>query len=319
MHMADALVSPAVAIVAGAAAVTLTAISAKKITNSTRQDLMPMMGVLGAFVFAAQMINFSIPGTGSSGHIIGGILLASILGPWAALLTLTSVLVIQCLVFADGGLMALGCNILNMAVTSCLIAFPFVFKPIAGRSDNKWRLMSASVVASIVGLELGACLVTAETELSGVTALSTGRFLGLMTSIHLAIGLVEGLATGAVLWFVASCKPDMLYLRSRREAEKSNAKHRMSRRTRTVLGVLGGAALILAAGFTWLASENPDGLEWSIQRITGATELGAAMIPATAVLPDYNSTFSGIIGGVIVMVTLWCICMVLFRHRHKTA
>ncbi len=73
------------------------------------------MGVMGAFVFAAQMINFAIPGTGSSGHIIGGILLAAVLGPWAAFLTLSSVLLLQCLLFADGGFMALGCNILNMA------------------------------------------------------------------------------------------------------------------------------------------------------------------------------------------------------------
>ena len=80
------------------------------------------MGVMGAFIFAAQMLNFSIPGTGSSGHIVGGILLASMLGPWAAFLTLSSVIIIQCLVFADGGLMAIGCNIINMAAMSTLVA-----------------------------------------------------------------------------------------------------------------------------------------------------------------------------------------------------
>ena len=118
MHMADALVSPAVAGTAGAVAVALIAVASKKVKKIERDDIVPMMGVLGAFVFAAQMINFSIPGTGSSGHIIGGILLAALIGPWAAFITLCSVLIIQCLIFADGGMMALGCNIINMAAMS---------------------------------------------------------------------------------------------------------------------------------------------------------------------------------------------------------
>lgn len=95
--MADALVSPPVAIMAGVAAVSLLVVATRKVAHSSRTDIIPMMGVMGAFVFAAQMINFSIPGTGSSGHIIGGILLAAFLGPWAAYLTLCSVLMIQCL------------------------------------------------------------------------------------------------------------------------------------------------------------------------------------------------------------------------------
>ena len=118
MHMADALVSPAVAGAAAAVSVTLLAVSARKIKRTDSEKIVPLMGVMGAFVFAAQMINFTIPGTGSSGHIVGGILLGAILGPWAAFLTLASVIVVQCLIFADGGLMALGCNLLNMGVSS---------------------------------------------------------------------------------------------------------------------------------------------------------------------------------------------------------
>ncbi|MDE5652744.1 MAG: energy-coupling factor ABC transporter permease, partial [Muribaculaceae bacterium] len=116
MHMADALISTPVALTAGLAATALLGVAGYKV-NKEKSDnvkMVPLMGVLGAFVFAAQMINFSIPGTGSSGHIIGGILLAAFLGPWAAFLTIASVLIIQCLVFADGGLLALGCNIINM-------------------------------------------------------------------------------------------------------------------------------------------------------------------------------------------------------------
>ena len=123
MHMSDALVSPAVFAATGAVSTALIAVAVRKVGRRAEDDAdarqerhtVPMMGVMGAFIFAAQMINFSIPGTGSSGHIVGGILLAALLGPWAAFVTLCSVLVLQCLVFADGGFLALGCNILNMA------------------------------------------------------------------------------------------------------------------------------------------------------------------------------------------------------------
>ncbi len=314
MHMADALVSPAVAGVAGAVAVALIAVSSGKIKKIERNDIVPLMGVLGAFVFAAQMINFSIPGTGSSGHIIGGILLAALVGPWAGFITLCSVLIIQCLIFADGGLMALGCNIINMAAMSCLVAAPLIYKPIAGDGKSIWRITLGAVLASIIGLELGAVLVTVETELSGVTALPTNDFLGLMTAIHLAIGAVEGVATAVVLSFVASYKPDMLYACQERESQDK----RMPKRTKIVMSVLGSLALVMAVGFTWLASSDPDGLEWSIAKITGDTEIGVASVPATAFLPDYDSTFAGVIGGIIVMVLLWCVCALIFR-RTKTS
>ena len=201
--MADALVSPAVAAGAGVAAAALIAVAATKVKKIQRDDIVPLMGVMGAFVFAAQMINFTIPGTGSSGHIIGGILLSAVLGPWAAFITLCSVLIIQCLVFADGGLLALGCNILNMAATSCLIAYPLIFRPIAGNDSKPVRLISASVVSSVLALEIGAAGVTFETELSGITSLPTSVFLSFMLPIHLAIGAVEGIATGGVLCFLA--------------------------------------------------------------------------------------------------------------------
>ena len=122
MHMADALLSPAV----GGAMIAVSACSIgyaiKKVESSdVGEKKLPLMAVSGAFVFAAQMINFTIPATGSSGHIGGGMLLAGILGGFPALLTIAAVLIIQCLFFADGGLLALGANIFNMGVIPCLI------------------------------------------------------------------------------------------------------------------------------------------------------------------------------------------------------
>ena len=120
MHMADALLSPAVGGVMIAASACAIGYSVKKIESTDLgEKKLPLMAVSGAFVFAAQMINFTIPGTGSSGHIGGGMLLAGMLGGFPALSTIAAVLVIQCLFFADGGLLALGANIFNMGVIPC--------------------------------------------------------------------------------------------------------------------------------------------------------------------------------------------------------
>ena len=115
MHMADALVIPAVAGTMYAASTAAAGYSIKKVRLMDEPEKIPVMGVMGAFVFAAQMINFTIPGTGSSGHLCGGMLLTAVLGPWAGFLAMVGILLIQCLMFADGGLLALGCNIWNMA------------------------------------------------------------------------------------------------------------------------------------------------------------------------------------------------------------
>lgn len=321
MHMADALVSPAVAVTAGVVAATLIAVASRQVKRSTRDGLTSMMGVLGAFVFAAQMINFTIPGTGSSGHIIGGVLLSAILGPWAGFLTICSVLIVQCLVFADGGLMALGCNILNMGVISCLVAYPLVYKPIVtGGRLNAKRLSVASIAACTVSLLIGAFLVTLETEASGITALPFGTFLGVMLPIHAVIGACEGVATALVLVFVLRNSPSMISYIDKRVPDVVTSSPDVAagvrRHRRITLWVLGIAALVLAVAFTWIASSNPDGLEWSISRVTGHTELAPAATPATAVLPDYDSYFAGIIGAVIVMTLLWAVTSVIFRRRN---
>lgn len=313
MHMADALVSTPVSITAGVVAATFLMISSRKVSRITRSDILPLMGVMGAFVFAAQMINFSIPGTGSSGHIVGGVLLGALLGPWAAFITLSSVLIIQCLLFADGGLMALGCNLVNMGVMTCLVSYPLVYRPIAGNSLKKWRIMTASILACILGLEFGATAVTLETELSGITELPTITFLSFMLPIHLVIGLCEGVATGIVLCFIASMRPALLV------SDQSSVNDRADRKAglslRSVLWILAGVAAIMAAGFTWIASGDPDGLEWSISKVAGSPEIAPASVPPTAIIPDYDSVFSGLIGGVIVVALIWGVCAIIFRRK----
>lgn len=209
MHMADALVSPAVAGTMYAASAAAAAYSVKKVQIDDLDRKIPMMGVMGAFIFAAQMINFTIPGTGSSGHLCGGMLLSAVLGPYAGFLTMIAILAIQCLMFADGGLLALGCNIWNMAFYGCFIGGCLIWRGMTGKKMTKKTITAASIVGCIAGLQLGAFSVTVETLLSGITELPFAVFLGMMQPIHLAIGLVEGLITAAVLVFVYEARPEM--------------------------------------------------------------------------------------------------------------
>lgn len=320
--MSDALLSAPVAIVADVVAVGLLVAAASRLKNDKRDNSVALMGVMGAFIFAAQMVNFSIPGTGSSGHIVGGVLLAAMLGPWAAFLTLSSVLIIQCLIFADGGLMALGCNIINMAAMTTLVAYPLLFRPLLRFPASGWKVMGVSLLACTAGLELGACMVTLETMLSGITALPFGKFFLLMAGIHLAIGIGEGLATGAVLLFVQRARPVLLMPDSARYASR-----------RKVKGVVIGfavAAAVIAGGLAFLASSDPDGLEWSIQSITGSADLApqhistlsqgaAAVQTTTSVMPDYDNTFAGIAGAAMVLVLVWGVSMILTRSRRRRA
>lgn len=326
--MSDALVSPPVFVAAGAVSLTLLGVAIRKVSRERKapgntgprsEHIVPLMGVMGAFVFAAQMINFSIPGTGSSGHLVGGILLAAILGPWAALLTLASVLVLQCLLFADGGFMALGCNILNMAVFSCLVAYPLIFKPIMRQNASPGRILAASLLASVAGLELGALAVTVETELSGITALPMGQFLLFMLPIHLFIGIGEGLATAAVIYVVQKYKPELL---TGIGGHSVTGKRKLGK----ALAAISLAALLIAGSFSWVASSDPDGLEWSIEKTAGQSELAAAtdglhraaagIQETTALIPDYDTTFAGLIGSGAILLAVFG-ASYLFRAGEK--
>ena len=210
MHMADALISPAIGGSMWAATAGLIVYSSKKIKEEQDDRKVPLMGVLGAFVFAVQMINFTIPATGSSGHLGGGMILAVLLGPYAAFLAMASVLTVQALFFADGGLLALGCNIFNLGFSPCFIAYPFIYRKLTGDNPTQRRILTGAVIAGIVGLQLGAFCVVLQTLFSGISELPFGTFLLLMQPIHLAIGLVEGLITAAVVTFIWNARPEVL-------------------------------------------------------------------------------------------------------------
>ena len=211
MHMADALVSPAVAGTMYVLSTGAAAVSIKEVRAENDPKKIPVMGVMGAFVFATQMLNFTIPGTGSSGHLCGGMMLSAMLGPFAGFLTMIGVLLVQCLLFADGGLLALGCNVWNMAFYGCFIGSLLIWKPIMKKGATRAKIIAASVIGCILTLQLGAFSVSLETLASKVTELPFSVFVATMQPIHLAIGLVEGLITAAVIVFVHEARPELLW------------------------------------------------------------------------------------------------------------
>lgn len=262
MHMADALLTTAVGGTMWAATAGLAAYCSKKVGQEMDDSKVPLMGVLGAFIFASQMINFTIPATGSSGHLGGGLILAVLLGPYAAFLVMASVLTVQSLFFADGGILALGANIFNLGFFPCFIALPLIYKPLLGKKPTPQRITIAAIIAGVVGLQLGAFAVVLETVLSGISELPFVTFLFIMQPIHLGIGLVEGIVTAGVINFVWQSQPEIIA----RAAEHQSMGGSSVKRVVVMLAVL---TIITGGGLSWFASSNPDGLEWTIAKVTG--------------------------------------------------
>ena len=330
MHMADALVSPAVATTMYACSALARGYSIRRVRLENNPKKIPVMGVMGAFVFATQMINFTIPGTGSSGHLCGGMLLSAMLGPFAGFLTMIGVLLIQGLMFADGGLLALGCNVWNMAFYGCFLGSLLIWRPMMKKKINKGRIILASVAGCILTLQLGAFSVTLETLASGITELPFKVFVSTMQPIHLAIGLVEGLITAAVLCFVQEARPEFLWGADETENTKEG---RFS--YKSALAVLAVATVIIAGGLSLLASQYPDGLEWSMEKVAGTAELEAnggiydiigSIQNITSVLPDYafknsqsaiGTSFSGLVGAVIVLGVCVAACYTFKFFKRK--
>jgi cobalt/nickel transport system permease protein len=336
MHMADALISPAVGGTMWAVSAATVAYCSRKVKENLDERKVPLMGVLGAFVFAAMMINFTIPGTGSSGHLGGGLLLAVLLGPHAAFLVIASILVVQALFFADGGLLALGCNIFNMGFFPAFIAYPLIYRRIVKARISTFKLTLGSILAAVIGLQLGAFSVVLETTCSGITALPFSTFALLMQPIHLAIGLVEGAVTASIISFIWKANPQIL------EGHVAESSPGMVPARYIVAALLIGA--LLTGGFiSWFASANPDGLEWATARVAGTTELAssegihslmAKIQKKTSFLPDYSfagssaeaspspavdegrlgTTVSGIAGGLITLTLAFLAGLILKRR-----
>ena len=306
MHMPDHTLAPEVAM--GAALATLAACAwawrrRRGNTPSSNAAAPAMMGVVAALVFAGQMVNFAIPGLGISGHFLGAAAAALLLGPWRGAAAIGLVLVVQCLVFGDGGLTALGANLWNMAIIGVVSAWG-VRRMMRGHEGTLAGRLAIAAVAGATSVLTAAIACAVELALSGASAA-----MPQLLQYHLMIGAAEGLLTVAVVGLF--------------EAARAPASPKRS------LWIGGGVALLIAVALVPFASSLPDGLEAALQSADIAEGVGYYSAPlADYALPTSpalkDSTAAAVVGlsgtfGVFAVVLLAARCLTALRQRHELA
>ena len=331
MHMQNELLSPPVAAVTFAVASLGIGFICKKAQKLITHDKLALMGILGAFIFAGQMINFPLPLLpGTSGHLTGAVLLAILLGPWAASVVMSSVIIVQCLIFQDGGIMAIGCNLINMAIVPSFVGYA-VYKLFAhNRKTNTLAMMLACVITVI----FSSALVPLQAALSGVLAVPLKTFMLTMITVHSIIGIIEGVITVAVVSYLKQVSPEIF------STITESSKPLVTKKPYIAIAAL---TLITAAVFSLFASSLPDGLEWSYSErptqpefspmiennhpaVTKAEHIQAQLSP----LPDYSirtsdssikasagwTSFAGVTGSIITMAVIW-LCGRLIQKKES--
>ena len=220
LHAPDGFFSVPVALAMWVIAVVVIAISVRRVGDTFDERAIPLMGVTAAFIFAAQMINFPVVG-GTSGHLLGAVLAAILLGPWAGTLVMASVIAVQSLVFQDGGLLAMGANIVNMGIVGTIGGYA-IYRTVARLLGGEaQRRLPAAAVAAWSAVMLGAAVTSFELAFSGTTTLAV--VLPAMLGTHALIGIGEAIITVGALALIQSARPDLLQLREARAASSAMA------------------------------------------------------------------------------------------------
>jgi cobalt/nickel transport system permease protein len=302
LHIPDGFLNLVVSIVFWMATIIIVGLAVSKTNKSLGERQIPLMGIMAAFVFAAQMLNFPVAG-GTSGHFLGGALAAIVLGPWAGILVMTAVVGLQGLLFQDGGLLVMGANIFNMGILTAVIGFG-LYRTVINRS-RRIRLSVAGIAAWLATMA-AALLTSLQLWLSGTTRLEI--VIPAMLGVHALIGIGEALITVAALAFIEQTRPDLL------SAEKSAAS---GGRGWIIAGVV---FALLAVLISPLASGDPDGLERVAEDI-GFLETG--LDAPFQILPDYSIPFLGdtaistILAGTIGALILFGLLILLGRSIRR--
>jgi cobalt/nickel transport system permease protein len=282
MHIPDALLSAPVAAASGVVAAGGLLYGLKTLETQLRERTTVLMGVMSAFVFAAQMVNFPV-GPGVSGHLLGGVLAAVMLGPWAGAVVISAVLIVQCLAFGDGGLTALGANFVNMGLIGSVGGFA-IYAPIRRAIGGRSGVLIGAMAAAWFSVLLAAGAFSLELAFSG----KGGQFLqvlGWMALVHAVIGVGEALITGMVVRFILLARPDLVY-----DGVKDSAP-RAERWTGVVVAGL-AIALAVAVFLSPLAFDKPDGLEYVGRKLGFGNEDVAPVLKG--LFPDYRLTLPGL-------------------------
>ncbi len=297
MHIPDAALSMPVWAAMNVISIPSVGLLAKRAQQRTREDLIPLPGVMGTFVFAAQMVNFPV-GVGVSGHLVGGTLLAATLGPAAAAVVMTAVLVIQAFIFQDGGVLALGANIFNMALMGVFAGY----LPYHLLGQGRWRT-PALFAGGVLSVVVSSSLALSELVLSGIPlspGVSSAAF-----ALFGANALLEGLITVLVVQAIERMNPGWV--------------QQPQRSWRGVAVVLGSLAIGLSVGSVWLSSSAPDTLEHIGAQVGMASQaLLAAPFPdyATPGATDWwGRALPGLLGLAAIAVLCWLFARFMVRRR----
>jgi len=306
MHIPDGFLSTLMAVILWVVAAISVAYALRRVGKDLGERQVPLMGVLAAAIFAGQMLNFSVTG-GTSGHLLGAALATILLGPWAAVIVLTSVVSIQALIFQDGGLLALGANLFNMAVIGVTVSY-FVYTSLQKLARGKsWGIFAGGFAAAWLSIVVASLAAALELALSGTSPANIA--VPAMGGIHMLIGIGEGLITVGALAFLYAARRDLLHLGE--SAPRGGA----------AIWILGLGIATLLAVLSPLASAHPDGLEWvAVQK--GFLE--TARTPLYKIIPDYvfpgisNTTLATIIAGILGTLIVFGVALgVAFLRRKK--
>ena len=306
MHVPDGFLDARTAVAAGALAAAGLGIALRQARVHLPPRRVPLLGLAAAFVFAAQMINFPVLG-GTSGHLLGAVLVAALLGPSAALVVMAAVLIVQCLMFADGGVSALGVNILTMGVVGGVVG-GMIYRAVSRVVRGLLGRIVAAGLAAWCSTVLAAVACAGALAVSGTVAWTV--VLPAMVGIHMVIGVGEGLITVLVLVAIARSRPELVTDQPRNASERS-------------YGALLGYGFVIAVSLALLvspwASSWPDGLDW----VAGRLGFGGTAVPAIlqAPMPDYKvpglgtgvlaTSLAGLVGTLVVLGLAWWLARVL--------
>jgi cobalt/nickel transport system permease protein len=309
MHIPDGFLSTLVSIALWGISIVVIGVALRRAGKDLGERQVPLMGVLAAAIFAGQMLNFSVTG-GTSGHLLGAAIATILLGPWAAMIVMTSVVSIQALVFQDGGLLALGANLFNMAVVGVAVSY-FVYSSIRKLAGSKsWGAFVGGAVAAWMSIVVASLACALQLSVSGTSPANIA--VPAMAGIHVLIGVGEGLITVGALAFLSATRRDLL---QPDEAAPKGGK---------AVWVLGLGIALLLAVLSPVASANPDGLEWVAEQ-KGFLE--AARQPLYNVIPDYifpgvsNESLATIVAGIVGTLLVFgvAVAAAYLRRGKKTA
>lgn len=339
MHVPDGFLDVTTSLGTAGVAAGAVGLALRKAGPDVRRDGPALAGLTSAFVFAVQMVNFPV-GAGTSGHLMGGALAAALVGPWVAVLVLTCVLLVQGLLFADGGLTALGTNVLLIGVTTVLVG-ALVTRAVAALLPKRASyVVPAAAIGGLASVPAAALVFVGLYAIGGTAPIPLPALTAAMLGWHLLIGVGEAVITAAVLGAVVAARPDVVWacrsLRSdlvlvdadgTRRLVPASAPARVDKASsRPVLAALGVASLLVAGGLSLLASARPDGLEWVAEQLGFAGAAGESAVAGSPVggyefagLPHpWGAVLAGVI-GVLVTVAVGLAVAAIARGRRTGA